>query len=185
MYHYKKGEEQYGPVSMQVLQQMADKGELESMDLVWREGMTDWFPAYKFGVKFKKEKKLRKHGKHHKRVDCYFLFALISLVLFPITGFFALISSIQAYFKDKQGRTAEAIYDSEETVRWGRISIFIGIPAWFIGAGLFIALHVIRLKGSSTRTEKEIENPPAYTEGRQSQESDIYEMPTDTPILLK
>jgi len=44
-WYYAKDGQQYGPIASRELKQMADRGDLEPGDLVWKEGMSDWRPA--------------------------------------------------------------------------------------------------------------------------------------------
>ncbi len=44
-WHYHQGGQQYGPVTFQQLQQMAQSGQLNPTDLVWSESLPDWQEA--------------------------------------------------------------------------------------------------------------------------------------------
>lgn len=44
-WHYAANNQQIGPVSTEVLRQLAQSGQLQVTDLVWRAGMTQWQPA--------------------------------------------------------------------------------------------------------------------------------------------
>ena len=44
-WYYSKGGQQHGPVSPQELKNLAQDGTLQSRDLVWKDGMTDWVPV--------------------------------------------------------------------------------------------------------------------------------------------
>ena len=44
-WYYSKGGQQHGPVSPQELKKLAQDGTLQSRDLVWKDGMTDWVPV--------------------------------------------------------------------------------------------------------------------------------------------
>ena len=50
---YSKNGEQLGPVSSSQLRRMAENGELQPSDLIWREGLAAWIPASKLaGLRF-------------------------------------------------------------------------------------------------------------------------------------
>ena len=52
-WHYAKNGEQLGPVSSSQLRRMAENGELQPSDLIWREGLAAWIPASKLaGLRF-------------------------------------------------------------------------------------------------------------------------------------
>ncbi|HEY8750535.1 MAG TPA: DUF4339 domain-containing protein [Tepidisphaeraceae bacterium] len=42
---YKKNGQQHGPVDVPTLKRLADSGELQQSDLIWREGFQSWIPA--------------------------------------------------------------------------------------------------------------------------------------------
>lgn len=44
-WHYMKDGKQCGPVSSAELKKLASSGELQSTDVLWKEGMADWVPA--------------------------------------------------------------------------------------------------------------------------------------------
>ena len=44
-WYYARGNQQQGPVPLQVIQDMARSGQLLPTDLVWRQGMPNWLPA--------------------------------------------------------------------------------------------------------------------------------------------
>lgn len=44
-WHYRKGDQQHGPVSPSILKNLAKTGNLLPTDLIWKEGMTEWKPA--------------------------------------------------------------------------------------------------------------------------------------------
>ncbi len=44
-YHYSRGGQSFGPVAAEQLKALADAGELQPTDLVWKEGMPEWLPA--------------------------------------------------------------------------------------------------------------------------------------------
>jgi hypothetical protein len=44
-YHYSRGGQSYGPVSVEQLRQLAATGQLSATDLVWRDGLAEWVPA--------------------------------------------------------------------------------------------------------------------------------------------
>jgi len=47
-YHYSRDGQSLGPVSVEVLRELAAKGQLSATDLVWKEGMAEWVPAGRF-----------------------------------------------------------------------------------------------------------------------------------------
>jgi GYF domain 2 len=44
-WYYARNKKQYGPVSTARLKELADSGELQPTDKVWKEGMPKWLPA--------------------------------------------------------------------------------------------------------------------------------------------
>ena len=44
-WHYMQNNQQFGPISGQKLKLLAQSGELQPNDLVWKEGMEQWAPA--------------------------------------------------------------------------------------------------------------------------------------------
>ncbi len=46
-WHYSRNREKYGPVSSAKLKELADTGQLQPDDLVWRHGMSEWALARK------------------------------------------------------------------------------------------------------------------------------------------
>src|SRR5262249_1394904 len=44
-WYYAKNGQQLGPVSTETLQRLAETGQLQPSDLVWKEGMPSWAPA--------------------------------------------------------------------------------------------------------------------------------------------
>jgi len=46
-WHYSKGGQQHGPISHDELKALAESGQLQPGDLVWKEGMDGWLPASK------------------------------------------------------------------------------------------------------------------------------------------
>ena len=45
-WYYSRGSERLGPIPAETLQSMAANGQISPHDFVWRDGMTDWTPAY-------------------------------------------------------------------------------------------------------------------------------------------
>jgi hypothetical protein len=44
-YHYSRGGQSFGPVSVEQLRQLASAGQISATDLVWRDGLAEWVPA--------------------------------------------------------------------------------------------------------------------------------------------
>lgn len=44
-WYYARGNQQQGPVALQVMQEMVRSGQLQPTDLVWRQGMPNWLAA--------------------------------------------------------------------------------------------------------------------------------------------
>jgi hypothetical protein len=51
-WYYSKGDEQFGPMPESELRGLADSGELQPTDMVWREGMSAWRQAGEFSALF-------------------------------------------------------------------------------------------------------------------------------------
>jgi hypothetical protein len=56
-WYYFKGGETIGPVSAVDLKNLAERGEIEPTDLVWRDDMPEWRPADTIGKLFSKRKR--------------------------------------------------------------------------------------------------------------------------------
>ena len=63
---YAKNGEQLGPVSSSQLRRMAENGELQPSDLIWREGLPAWIPASKLaGLRFATSAQPTTQPAHH------------------------------------------------------------------------------------------------------------------------
>ncbi|WP_432400937.1 DUF4339 domain-containing protein [Wukongibacter sp. M2B1] len=145
IWHYRKNDEQVGPVSRDAVFQMALEGELSPIDYIWFEGLEKWvlakdIPRIVFGKKKTESKrnpsepppftpKEEKVDHIHIKEESYEGVKIAAILFFIQSAIWGLLSLLQLFYAFTYG-----FYDTALIAGWNIVmtvaGIFIGIGVW-------------------------------------------------------
>lgn len=152
-WYYLKSGEQKGPVTREVIQELAGAGQLQRSDQVWTQGMKEWLPAEsvpELGISrvTPPPGSVIPGARPAPEVTNYLVWSIISnLCCFPFTGFVALIYSAKTITALELGNISMAQEFSKKAKMWNIISlcIFLVLCICQIILSLFSLVPMIQL----------------------------------------